>query len=498
MLSRAALHQRVLGTGGFNVKTPGSVVAVGTIALLFSSGRLFAESGGGPLRGQVISAMRKAATFFRAKVAVHGGYVYYYSPDLRQRLGEGVATPDQIWVQPPGTPTVGMACLRAYEATGDQYYLDGAREAAEALLYGQFRSGGWTNCIDFRLRAQTGAKYEGGRNRRDGTSSLDDGQTQSAIRLLVLVDEGLAFKHAELHRSALFALDALLAAQFPNGGFPQIWTGPVTKRPVLKASYPAYDWKTEGRIKNYWDFYTLNDNVCGYVADTLIEAHRVYRDDKYRAALRRLGDFLILAQMPDPQPGWAQQYNYDMKPVWARKFEPPGISGDESQEVIETLMKIFVATGDRKYLEPIPSALAYLRRSLLPDGRLARYYELRTNRPLYMERRSKKVYKLTYDDSRLPKHYAWKIKSCLDAIEREHESLKAGREVGETSASDLEAKVREILRGLDDQGRWVSTYDGKPLVGQPKFRLNSPYIASAVFSRNIETLSGYLITTRKK
>jgi hypothetical protein len=127
----------------------------------------------------------------------------------------------------------------------------------------------------------------------------------------------LGFKHKEIHEATKFALDSLLAAQFPNGGFPQVWRKPVTNQPILKASFPDYNWRTEGRVKNYWDRYTLNDNVCGYVADVLIEAHRVYRQARFQKALKRLGEFLILAQMPDPQPGWAQQYNYEMKPIWA-------------------------------------------------------------------------------------------------------------------------------------------------------------------------------------
>jgi hypothetical protein len=47
--------------------------------------------------------MRRAATFFRTGVAVRGGYVYYYSEDLMQRWGEGVATPSQIWGSPGDT-----------------------------------------------------------------------------------------------------------------------------------------------------------------------------------------------------------------------------------------------------------------------------------------------------------------------------------------------------------------------------------------------------------
>ena len=52
------------------------------------------------------TAMKKAARYYSEQVATHGGYVYHYSLDLQQRWGEGPATRDQIWVQPPGTPTV--------------------------------------------------------------------------------------------------------------------------------------------------------------------------------------------------------------------------------------------------------------------------------------------------------------------------------------------------------------------------------------------------------
>ncbi len=450
------------------------------------------------LRRQVATAMRKAAAFYHDSVASHGGYVYYYSLDLKQQWGEGVATRSQIWVQPPGTPTVGMAYLRAYEATGDSFYLNAAQEAAEALVYGQLKSGGWTNVIDFNRRGRV-SQYRNGKGGDKNYSSLDDGQSQSAIRLLIHVDKALDFRHEVIHEAAEYALDALLGAQFPNGAFPQVWTEAVKQQPILKASYPEYDWRTEGRIKNYWDMYTLNDNVCGYITEMLIDAYNIYNDQRFMTALKRLGNFLILAQMPNPQPAWAQQYNYEMKPIWARKFEPPAVSGDESQEVIETLMEIYCITKERKYLEPIPLALDYLKRSLLADGRLARYYELRTNRPLYMFRRGD-VYTLTYDDSKLPKHYGWKIDSRLDEIAGQYNRLKRGIPTADESESlaNLEQQVHNIIKALDDKGRWISIYHGEQLVGQPKFELNSSYISSAVFSRNIELLSEYMIATKNR
>lgn len=144
---------------------------------------------------QAAQALKKAATFYRGKVASHGGYVYYYSVDLQQRWGEGKASPSTIFVQPPGTPTA---------------------------------RGAWN------------------------VSSLDDGQTQAALQFLIEADRDLHFKHAGIHKAAAYGLAALLKAQFPNGGFPQAWSKPVEAKPVLKASYPDYDWKTQGKIKNYW------------------------------------------------------------------------------------------------------------------------------------------------------------------------------------------------------------------------------------------------------
>ena len=127
--------------------------------LISASSRLFASR---VLRGQVLGTIHKASVFFTTDVASHGGYVYYYSMDLTRRWGEGPATRDQIWVQPPGTPTVGMAYLKAYEATGDRFYLNAARGAAEVLLYGQLQSGGWTNCVDFDPRGGRVAQYRNG------------------------------------------------------------------------------------------------------------------------------------------------------------------------------------------------------------------------------------------------------------------------------------------------------------------------------------------------
>jgi PelA/Pel-15E family pectate lyase len=438
-------------------------------------------------REQAVETIRLATEFYRTQVASHGGYVYHYSLDLRQRWGEGEASKDQIWVQPPGTPTVGLAYVAAYQATGDRYYLDAIEEVASALIYGQLKSGGWTNCIDFDPTGARVAQYRNGRGSGKNNSSLDDGQTQSAIRFLIQADAAFEFKNAGIHEATLLALDALLAAQFPSGGFPQVWSGPVSKQPVVQASYPEHDYRTEGRVKNYWDMPTLNDNVCVHVAHALRDAYHVYQEERYLDAIKKLGDFLLLAQMPEPQPAWAQQYNYQMQPIWARRFEPPAIAGHESQSIVGLLIDIAEITKDSKYLKTLPAAIAYLRRSTLADGQIARYYELETNRPLYMHRDGDK-YSLTFDDGNLPAHYSWKTKSQADRLQKQLDNF--GKPAKPKKHSDQ--AVDQIIQDLDDQGRWITTANGDRLVGQARLEPGAQFISSAAFSENMTLLSEYL------
>jgi hypothetical protein len=108
------------------------------------------------------------------------------------------------------------------------------------------------------------------------------------------------------------------------------------------------------------------------------------------------------------------------------------------------------------------------------------------------------VYSLTYDDSKLPDHYGWKVDSRLEAIEADYQAAATGSaaRVPEPSLADLERKVRQIIAELDDEGRWISTYQGERLTGQPKFKPGSQYISSDVFSRNVELIAHYLIATQ--
>jgi hypothetical protein len=129
-------------------------------------------------REQAIAAVLKAVRFFYEKVARHGGYLWEYSGDLTLREAEGPVEDGRVWVQPPGTPTIGEAFLDAYETTGEEVCLDAAMDAARVLIRGQFHTGGW----DYSVTTEPGDK-------RPVRTTLDDDTTQAATRFLMRLDE---------------------------------------------------------------------------------------------------------------------------------------------------------------------------------------------------------------------------------------------------------------------------------------------------------------------
>src|SRR5688572_12278778 len=181
------------------------------VAIASSLPAAFTRAANFPTKAVAESALRSAATFFREQVSVQGGYLYRYSEDLSLREGEGKATATLAWVQPPGTPSVGEAFLTAYERTGDKYYLDAAVETAGALVTGQLVSGGWDYRIEFdpQKRAQYAYHTSGGTlgAKVSNVTTLDDDNTQSAVRFLMHVDRQLGMQNETIHKAVLFALE---------------------------------------------------------------------------------------------------------------------------------------------------------------------------------------------------------------------------------------------------------------------------------------------------
>ncbi|MBE3070359.1 MAG: hypothetical protein IMZ66_08995, partial [Planctomycetes bacterium] len=217
------------------------VAVAAWLAVVASSGR--AEEA---LAGQAREAMDRAAAFFTS-IAAGGGYAGIYSLDLRQRHGESLgekAKDTQIWVQPPGTPSVGRAFLRAYRLTKDEKYLAAARAAGRALVWGQRQEGGWDHLVDVAHLKPDSAVPE----RAKGRCTFDDAITQAALEFLMDLDETL--DEPWLDDGVRLGLEFMLKSQFPNGAWPQ-W-------------FPLRG--------GYHDCYTFNDNAINDCIRVLLDA----------------------------------------------------------------------------------------------------------------------------------------------------------------------------------------------------------------------------------
>ncbi len=494
------------------------------VGFLFLPNSLQADSP--PKRKEVEAALQKAISFFQKKMARHGGHVWKSSGDGQFRMGEGIASPSMVWVQPPGTPSVGEAYLQAYRTTGSSEYLAAASEVAHSLVKGQLQSGGWYYHIEYDPKKRqkfsyrdlpkiqikkVGKDYPGGwtiwrkRQYRGNITILDDDVTSAALRLLMQVDQAKKFQDEAIHESVEYALKSILKAQYPNGAwshnydrFPLI--NPAEWHyPVKKASFN--DMWSRTWTKDWTGCYSINDNVTPNLVKTCLLAYDIYKEKRFLQAAEKGGIFFLLAQMPEPQPAWAQQYNRDMHPVWDRPFEPPAITGLESQEVLRTLLLIYRKTGNKKYLQPVPRAVKYLRKSHLPvpGPKLARFYELKTNRPLYFTR----DYRLTYDDSHAPDHYGFIFDSKINDIDFEYQDLlmippaelSSWKEPPPRLTPELTQKVTKILKEMDSRGAWIE----KDWIRNPEGRKvypDSGVVNSQTFVDNVQTLCRYLRATK--
>src|SRR5262245_25930036 len=451
-----------------------------------------------PAREEILRAMRKAADFYRNQVSTEGGYHYYYTADLSYGRSESAEGPTQVEVQREATPVAAFAYLDAYGATGERVYLDYARVTAQALIGGQLCSGGWDYLIEFDREKRKQYQYRSEENCAEdkrGVTNLDDNVTQAAVRVLMRVDKALNFSDKPIHEAARFALDKLLAAQYPIGAWPQRFKKPAdySKFPIKRASYPE-SWSKKWTRPDYQGHYTFNDNTIADAIDMMLEAARIYNEPRYRASAEKGGEFILRAQMPDPQPAWAQQYDQEMHPAWARVFEPPSVTGGESQGIMRILMALYRETGDGKYLEPIPRALDYLKRSFVPRGDaevfrrlpsgpvLARFYELKTNKPLYITKGSRLSaaglggrmvdgYEISYSPESVITHYGVLTSGReLAAIEEDYKKLAAADP--KTIARPVElhglspwnerarskpaaTEVKQLIESMDERGAWT-------------------------------------------
>jgi hypothetical protein len=278
----------------------------------------------------------------------------------------------------------------------------------------------------------------------------------------------------------------MLDAQYPVGAWPQRFTGAPhdpAKHPIRPASI-ATNWLHEWPHADYGGFYTLNDNTQSDCIRTMLAAYRQTGDKRFLESAKRGGEFLVLAQLPEPQPAWAQQYNYDMQPAWARAFEPPSVCAGESGGVIRTLGRLYLETGEVKFLKPAPAFFAWLQRSQISSNRWARLYELETNKPIYGDRDGKIHYTLAEISAERQRGYAWQgsfdLPETIAWFERMQkdgrEKTLANEKRRSTPSKPGANSVAAILNRQEASGRWT----------------NNTGVSMRQYLGNMETLTDYL------
>lgn len=379
-------------------------------------------------KAKIQAAMLKATRFMVEKVSYRGGYVWAYKTDFSRRWGELEAKPSMVWVQPPGTPSMGHVFLDAYHATGNEYYYKAAEKTAKALIWGQHVSGGWNYMFDFLGEASLKDWYNTiGRNgwrleefhHYYGNATFDDGGTAEASKLLLRL---YLEKLDPRYKPALErAIEFVLKSQYPIGGWPQ-------RFPL------SYEYSSGGK-PDYTSYITFNDDVAMENIEFLLMCYQALGDTRVIDPIIRAMNSVLVTQLGPPQPGWALQYSLDLKPAGARSYEPKALATHATVSSINQLMTFYRLTGESKFLAPIPAAMRWLASLKLapnmmdePGRNYPTFVELGTDKPLFIHRSGSNVtngeYFINYEGSATPTHFSSRRVIALDQLRNRYEQLR--------------------------------------------------------------------------
>jgi len=270
-----------------------------------------------------------------------------------------------------------------------------ARHVADVIVSFQTPAGGWGKNMErsgaLRLRGQnwvaTGDSYVG---------TIDNDATTTELRFLARVQAQAPGAAGEPYRNAfLKGIRYLLEAQYPNGGFPQV--------------YPL--------AGGYHDAITFNDDALLDVAEVLEATAR--RDQDYgfvppavaaqaRDAAGKVLGLILSTQVVTHgvRTAWGQQVDMlTLAPVGARNFEPISLVSAESASLLQFLMAQPDPSPD--VVAAVHAGAGWLRGAALRDiiwkevspeaghqrvaqpgaGPIwARYYEIDSPRPIFGDR----------------------------------------------------------------------------------------------------------------
>ena len=276
-------------------------------------------------------------------------------------------------------------------AAGAAVNNDSTRRVLEAMLTFQTPSGGWSKHIDFtKGPRQPGQSFFSENASWQYIATIDNGSTTSELRFLM--DRA----HAEPRARAAVerAIRYLLAAQFPNGCWPQVWP--------LQGGYHDNATFNDDAIV---EVMRLLDDV-GHGAASYVSA--ATRSESAAAVQRALECVLRAQVMVDGQlTVWGQQHDpLTLTPTSARSYELTSLTSKESAGVVDFLMSH--AALDARIPPAVDAAVRWFERvrivgmrnegknGLVPDAsagpQWARMYEIGTNKPIFSNRDGIKRY----------------------------------------------------------------------------------------------------------
>ena len=265
-----------------------------------------------------------------------------------------------------------------------------ARAVADNVIQYQSSQGGWPKNTDLATRPTSVRAQE--------PATIDNDATTRPMRFLALMAQ--AGGEARYREAFMLGIDYLLSAQYPNGGWPQYF-------PLREGYYSRITYNDNAMVNV---LSLLRDIGAGKAPYSFVDESR---QAKAAAAVARGTDLILRTQVKQDGKltAWCAQHDENtLDPAWARAYEPPSLSGSETVGIVRFLLAIERPSPD--IIAAIEAAVAWLDsvgvrglrveqstgetrerdRRAVPDPTApvlwARFYELGTNRPIFLGRDS--------------------------------------------------------------------------------------------------------------
>jgi PelA/Pel-15E family pectate lyase len=312
--------------------------------------------------------------------------------------------------RPPPPPGKQRSRLPLNEATSWYAGPEGQR-IADIVISFQTPAGGWSKNLDLTTRQRApGELFNGDTPARHAGSSdfdplqklswsyvgtFDNDATITELRFLAKVINAIGSELDSPHRRAfLHGIDYVLAAQFPNGGWPQVW-------PLAGGYHDAITYNDDAMINV---LQLLNDMADGAKDFSFVPAAtRTLAAAAVQRGIECILDTQVNAH--GTRTVWCQQHDLlTLQPTSARNYEMPAQVGGESAGIMIFLMRL--PHPDLKLVAAVHDAAAWFERTQLRDvafkavgdeGRQlvaslgagplwARYYQIGSDRPVFGDR----------------------------------------------------------------------------------------------------------------